>query len=174
MSYVELGHGLKRHRRLIGGIAAGGGVLSIALAFLIHPIYRSSTLIMVQSQRLPSSYVQSAISVDLNDRLRTLTPQIMSRSRLEQIIEKFNLYFQGNDPKDMERKVDLMRKAIEVQVKGEDTFRIYFKDRSPVVAQEVTEDLARLFIEENLRDRAQQAMTPVISDKSVLSAWAAL
>ncbi len=158
MSYVELGHGLKRHRRLIGGIAAGGGVLSIALAFLIHPIYRSSTLIMVQSQRLPSSYVQSAISVDLNDRLRTLTPQIMSRSRLEQIIEKFNLYFQGNDPKDMERKVDLMRKAIEVQVKGEDTFRIYFKDRSPVVAQEVTEDLARLFIEENLRDRAQQAM----------------
>ncbi|MFH1017334.1 MAG: XrtA system polysaccharide chain length determinant [Pseudomonadota bacterium] len=159
VSYINLFHRLKEHRRLILRIASGGAVLSIAVAFLIPRVYQSSTLIMVQSQKLPSSYVQSAISVDLGERLRTLTPQIMSRARLEQIIQKFDLYGAGNDPKEMERKVDSMRKAIDIQVKGEDTFRIYFKDRSPQVAQKVTEDLARLFIAENLRDRAQQALS---------------
>jgi polysaccharide biosynthesis transport protein len=158
-SYLQLGRKLKKQWRRVVGITLAGGILSAAIVFVIPPSYQSSTLIMVQSQRLPASYVQSAISVDLGERLRTLTPQIMSRARLEQIITKFGVYGIDSNPADVEEKVDLMRKAIEVQVKGEDTFRIYFKHRSPEMAQKVTQQLATLFIAENLRDRAEQALS---------------
>ncbi|MFH1263186.1 MAG: GNVR domain-containing protein [Pseudomonadota bacterium] len=156
-SYLEFAIALKKRTKLILWVALAGSVLTVLGATLMSPVYTSSTLILIQPQRLPSSYVQSAISVDLNDRLRTLTPQIMSRSRLEQIINKFDLYGPTQDPKQMESKVDRMRKSIKVQVKGEDTFRIYFSHRSPRVARETTQELAHLFIEDNLRDRANQA-----------------
>lgn len=157
--YLELSKRLKKRGKLILLICLAGICLSAVIAYLIPPIYRSSTLILVQQQRVPTSYVQSPISVDLGERLRTLTTQIMSRARLERIIGKFELYGPTKNPKDLERKVERMRQAINVQVKGEDTFRIYFGHRSPETAKRATEELAHLFIEENLRDRAQQAMS---------------
>lgn len=161
--YKELSQSFVRQRKILAITAATGTLLAVLVALIYPATYRSSTSILIQSQRVPSNYVHSPISVDLGERLGTLTPQIMSRTRLEQIIRKFNLYGEQpsvqSDPKTMEGRVDVMRKAINVQVKGEDTFRIYYEHRSPELSMLVTNELARLFIEENLRDREQQAVS---------------
>ena len=54
--------------------------------------YRSETLILVVPQRVPESYVRSTVTARIEDRLQTISQQIMSRTRLEQIVQDFNLY----------------------------------------------------------------------------------
>jgi polysaccharide chain length determinant protein (PEP-CTERM system associated) len=122
--------------------------------------YESDTLIQVVPQRVPESYVKSTVTARLEDRLQSLTQEIMSRTRLERIIEEFNLYPDLRAKGIMQDVVEGMRKDIKVNItKGAnrndavDAFTIAYTARDPQVAQKVTERLAGLFIEENLRDR---------------------
>src|SRR5258705_13670864 len=54
--------------------------------------YRSETVILVVPQRVPESYVRSIVTTGIEDRLRSISPQILGRTRLERIIQDLNLY----------------------------------------------------------------------------------
>jgi polysaccharide chain length determinant protein (PEP-CTERM system associated) len=120
--------------------------------------YRSETLIMVVPQRIPDSYVKSTITATVEDRLSSISDQIMSRSRLEKIITDFDLYKEARATGVMEDVVQKMRSDIKPTLVGKDSaFRISYVSKDPRVAQKVTERLASLYIEENLRDRTNLA-----------------
>ncbi|HEX7072302.1 MAG TPA: GNVR domain-containing protein, partial [Rhodothermales bacterium] len=91
------------------------------------------------------------------DRLPSIYDQILSRSRLERVIGDFDLYRDLRSHAVMEDVVHQMRNDIEVKLEGKESFRVTYASQSPTTAQRVTERLASLFIEENLRDRKQQA-----------------
>jgi polysaccharide chain length determinant protein (PEP-CTERM system associated) len=116
-------------------------------------LYHSETLILVVPQRVPESYVRSTITTRIEDRLQSIAQQILSRTRLERIIQDFNLYVPERRTAIMEDIVEQMRKEIEVQVVKGDAFRVGFTSTDARTAMRVTERLASLFIEENLRDR---------------------
>jgi len=115
--------------------------------------FRSDTLILVVPQRVPESYVKSTVTARIEDRLQSITQQILSRTRLERIIQDFNLYAEKRKTGIMEDIVERMRKDIEVQIVKGDAFRVSFIADDARTAMKVTERLASLFIEENLRDR---------------------
>jgi len=115
--------------------------------------YRSDTLILVVPQQVSESYVRSTTTGRIEDRLQAITQQILSRTRLERIIQDFNLYQQQRRTAIMEDVVEQMRGAIQVQVVKGDAFTVGFTSDDPRTAMRVTERLASLFIEENLRDR---------------------
>src|SRR5690606_11035031 len=71
--------------------------------------YRSSTTILVVPQRVPESYVRSTVTASVSERLQTISQQILSRTRLERIIEEFNLYENQRQTMIMEDVVQLMR-----------------------------------------------------------------
>jgi len=77
----------------------------------------------------------------------------MSRTRLERIIKDFKLYDTEQKTWPMEDIVEKMRRDIDLQVVRGDAFRISFQGDDPRTVMRVTERLASLFIEENLRDR---------------------
>jgi len=54
-------------------------------------VYKASTMILVESQRVPRDYVPSTITEDLQNRMRTISQQVNSRTNLENIIERFDL-----------------------------------------------------------------------------------
>jgi uncharacterized protein involved in exopolysaccharide biosynthesis len=116
-------------------------------------LYHSETLILVVPQRVPESYVRSTITTRIEDRLQSIAQQILSRTRLERVIQDFNLYVPERRTAIMEDIVEQMRKEIEVQVVKGDAFRVGFTSTDARTAMRVTERLASLFIEENLRDR---------------------
>src|SRR6185503_13850315 len=101
----------------------------------------------------PESYVRSTVTTRIEDRLQSITQQILSRTRLERIIQDFNLYPEARKTAIMEDIVDRMRGSINVQVVKGDAFRVSFTADEARTAMRVTERLASLFIEENLRDR---------------------
>jgi uncharacterized protein involved in exopolysaccharide biosynthesis len=120
--------------------------------------YRSETLIMVIPQRVPDNYVKPTVSMTVEDRLRSITEQILSRSNLERIIRDFDLYKEERATGIMEDVVQRMSGDIDVKLEGkESSFRVSYVNSDPKLAQKVTERLATLFIDESLRDRENLA-----------------
>jgi polysaccharide chain length determinant protein (PEP-CTERM system associated) len=120
--------------------------------------YRSETLIMVIPQRVPDSYVKSTVTTNVEDRLRSIGEQIQSRSRLERIIQDLDLYKDARQSRTLEAAVLQMREDIGLKLEGrESSFRLSYVSPDPKVAQKVTERLAALYIEENVRDRENVA-----------------
>ena len=115
--------------------------------------YRSETVILVVPQRVPESYVKSTVTARIEDRLQSITQQILSRTRLERIIQDFDLYAADRRTTVMEDVVDRMRSDIAVRVVKGDAFSLSYVGDNARTVMQVVERLASLFIEENLRDR---------------------
>lgn len=131
-------------------------------AWFIPPKYRSETVIIVEQQRIPEQYVVPNVASDLQQRLQSMTQQILSRTRLLGIIEALHLYGKPQKQSDPDLLVEAMRKDIKidlVQAPGRpwelSAFRISYSAGNPSLAQRVTRELSSLFIEENLRNRQQ-------------------
>jgi polysaccharide chain length determinant protein (PEP-CTERM system associated) len=129
--------------------------------------YQSDTLIQIVPQRVPDSYVKSTVTTDLDERLKSITQQIMSRTRLEEVITQLDLYADERKTVPMEDLVARLRDDIEVNVTpprkvggrlaDPDSFRLLFTYGDPQTAMRVTEQLASWFIAENSRLRGMQA-----------------
>lgn len=127
-------------------------------------IYKATTVILVQPQRVPESYVRATITDSVAGRLSTIGQEILSRTRLEKVIQEFNLYSEVRNKVPMEGIVEMMRNAVEVKVqttpqndRTQNSFSISFEGKDPKTVMMVTNELAALFIEENLRVRESQA-----------------
>ena len=134
-----------------------GTAIAVAIGYLLPPVYRSSTLILVERQKVPENYVKPTVTSTIEDRLKTISQQIMSRNNLEKIVEEFHLYRQERGTLSQEELFDRMRKNIEVKVMGKDAFTVAYSGSDPKTVMGVTNTLASLFIEENLKAREQQA-----------------
>lgn len=130
-----------------------GAVIGAGLAARTTPLYRSDARILVVPPRVPESYVRSSVTMNLRDRVQSISQQILSRTRLERIIQDFDLYKKERRTGVMEDIVDRMRKDIEVNVEDGGTFAVGFIGTDPRTVMKVTDRLSSLFIEENLRDR---------------------
>lgn len=128
-------------------------VAAVIGARFLPNLYRSETLIMVVPQRVPETYVKATVTSRIEDRLQTISQQILSRTHLEHIIKDFDLYAEQRQHAPMEDVVARMRREIEVEVVKGDSFRISYTSNTPIGAMKVTQRLATLFIDENLKDR---------------------
>jgi len=127
-------------------------------------VYKATTLILVQPQTVPESYVRPTNTDSVAGRLNTIGQEILSRTRLEKVIQEFNLYSEIRNNVPMEGIVEMMRKAVEVKVqtnprdeRTQNSFSISFEGKGPRTVMMVTNKLASLFIEENLKVRESQA-----------------
>ncbi len=132
-------------------------------AIRLPKIYEAKTLILVMPQRVPSNYVQSIVTADIDSRISTISEQILSRSNLEKIIEKYGLFsYPKNSGMFLEEMVGALRRRIEIKVsrgrRGSDSFSISFRGSHPKTVMEVTNRLAGSFIDENLKVREAQAV----------------
>ena len=132
-------------------------IAAIAYALYAPDIYRASTLILVEPQKVPSSYVKATVTEDIESQLRTITEQIMSRSYLEKIINEFDLYPEMRKKLPLQSVIERMRRCIDVRVRKGRVFTVSFEDQNPLIAMKVTNRLASLFIEGNLKVREERA-----------------
>jgi polysaccharide chain length determinant protein (PEP-CTERM system associated) len=131
--------------------------VSIIISFGVYKnlpkVYRSTTVILVQAQRVPESYVRPTLTDSVSERLNTISQEIFSRTRLERVIKGFNLYPSLLNKLHMEEIVDMMKTKIEVKVQRQNAFSISFEGTEPGTVMQVTNQLASMFIEENLKSR---------------------
>jgi uncharacterized protein involved in exopolysaccharide biosynthesis len=133
------------------------GLGAAAWARVQPDLYSSETVILVVPARVPENYVRSTVTARLEDRLQSINQQILSRTRLERIINDFDLYPEMRRTRFMEQVVEEMRRNIYPEIVKGDAFKISYVSLNPVQAMQVTQRLASLYIEENLKDREVQA-----------------
>ena len=136
--------------------------VGIGLSHILPPQYVSQTLVLIEQQKVPENYVKPVVTEDLGGRLASMKEQILSRSRLEPIITKFNLFAGSNNT--MDDRIDQTRKAIQITPilssqasHGMPGFFITFKAQDARIAQQVCGEITSLFVSENLNAREQSA-----------------
>lgn len=162
---------LKRRIGLIIGCALALLVVAVAVTFIIPPQYQSQTLILIEQPKVPEDYVKPVVTQDLGQRLASMREQILSRSRLEPIIKRYNLF-----PKTsltMDDRVKLTQKDIGIraipsgQSAGMPGFFITFKTRDAHLAQQVCGEISSLFVTEtqNAREETAQGTTDFLKQQ---------
>ena len=154
---------LKRRRVLILSCIVVFPIIGALLTLVLPPKYMSQTLVLIEEQKVPDEYVKPVIGTDLDSRLSSMKEQILSRSRIQPIIEKYNLY--GGGHVTMDDRVDQTRKAIDIKPirsaitnnKGLPGFFITFTAADAHTAQLVCGEITSLFLNENLRSREASA-----------------
>jgi polysaccharide chain length determinant protein (PEP-CTERM system associated) len=128
--------------------------------------YTSQTMVLVEQPSVPTKYVEPVVTEDLNHRLATMQEQILSRTRLEPIIEKLNLYSSDRDHVHVDDLVERLRGSVTIkpveamqgtgphQLPG---FYIAATFDNPLVAQQVCTEITSMFLEQNARQTEQQA-----------------
>jgi polysaccharide biosynthesis transport protein len=155
--------GLVRRRHLHFLIPLFFGWLVVwGASWILPPRYLSSTLILVEQPSMPKDYVTPNINDDLQERMQSITQQILSRTRLLHIIDQDDLYASDHARRSPDQKVDLMRKDIVIELVRDErnritAFNVSYSSRSPQMAQQVTSELTNLFINENLEVQQQQS-----------------
>ncbi len=124
--------------------------------------YQSSTLILVEQPTMPKDYVTPNINDDLQQRMQSITQQILSRTNLLHIIDQYHLYTREHAEPTPDDKLAAMRKDIAIELvrdaRGQITaFNVSYMSRDPHMAQVVTGELTNLFINENLEVRQRQS-----------------
>ena len=139
-----------------------GWVVVWAASWVLPSRYRSSTLILVEQPTMPKDYVTPNVNDDLQDRLRSITQQILSRTRLLHIIDQLHLYADSHGQVSPDDQVERMRKDISIELVRDgdgrvSAFNVSYLSQNPHIAQAVTSELTNLFISENLEVRQQQS-----------------
>jgi polysaccharide chain length determinant protein (PEP-CTERM system associated) len=145
---------LNRRKGLIVSVFIVVSSLAGYLATVLPNVYQSSALIRVTPQRVPTSFVASTVTIDLNERMQSITQEIMSRTQLEKIVQEFNLYLKVVA---LEDRINALRKSVKIESRRNNIFQLSFESEDPEKAKHVTSRLGSLFIEQNLNAREQQA-----------------
>lgn len=145
----------------IGMVTLAITLIAIVVIALVPDRYRATTTILVDPQKIPDRYVASTVTADPAERLNTLTQQVLSASRLGEIIDTLNLYPELKQ-RSRDEVIEHMRGQITLQVKqgpsqGLSSFTISYESSSAKLAATVTNQLAASFIDWNLKNRAQLA-----------------
>jgi|SRR5690348_1070458 len=149
------------------------------IGWMIPATYVSQAEIIVEQQQVPTDFVTPNVQTTADQQLQTMTQQILSRTRLQSIIDQYHLYshqnpivalFESSD------HVQQMRKDIQidlVQTPGKEqqltAFKISYGARSPEVASAIVSQLANFFINQNMitqQERSQSTTTFLASQLS--------
>ena len=156
-----LGMVKRRHFHFLIPLFIGWAVVWAA-SWVLPSRYESTTLILVEQPTMPKDYVTPNVVDDLQERMQSITQQILSRTRLLHIIDQFNLYAGEHAQRSPDQKVELMRKDITIDLVRDaqnriTAFNVSYSSHSPQLAQQITGELTNLFINENLEVRQQQS-----------------
>jgi len=130
--------------------------VTAAVAWVVNRlpnVYESTTLIVVKPATLPNTMIPTVAEDTLTRQLSSITQVVSSRSSLEPLVNKYELYKRERDRGEpMESIIDMMRRDIKVQVNTSrnditDGFDIKYRYRDPRTTQAVTAELASKYID---------------------------
>ena len=126
-------------------------------------VYHATATIQVERQQVPEAFVQSTVTSEVKSRLQTITQQILSPDRLQDLIHRFDLYPDLRQQMPLDRVITRMQQDIQLEQqsgsprRGATTtaFTIGYHGGEPQKVAQVTNMLASFYIEENVKVREQ-------------------
>ena len=138
----------------------------VAMILALPDLYESTALVLVDRQQVPEAFVRPTVTSELEIRLHTISQEILSRSRLEALINRMGLYPDLKTRTSSDEAISRMRRDIRLELKSAETgtgraattsFALSYRGADPQTVAIVTNTLASFYIEENLKARERQA-----------------
>jgi polysaccharide biosynthesis transport protein len=128
-------------------------------------IYESQSLLTVKAAVISNKVVSSLSDEDLTQRINTMNNIVLSRSSLEPMIAKYKLYdFEKSQGMPMELIIEKMKGKIKVETAPSidekvNAFTIRYQDKDPRSTQQVTAELASMYVNTQIDESFKQADT---------------
>ncbi len=158
---------VRRRWWLVPACAVGCSVLGTLVATQVPKKYTSQTLVLVAKPTVPTDIVKPVVTEDLNQRLASMKQQILSRTRLEPVLDKFDIYREDRRKVHVEDLIERLRAAIEIsplepmagtQDRTMAGFNVSVSFNNPQMAQQICTEITSMFMEQNARALEQQAV----------------
>jgi succinoglycan biosynthesis transport protein ExoP len=154
-------------RRKMVAALAFATVLASALSFAryLPDLFDASAVVLVERQ-LPETYVKTAVSDELESRLHVIKQEVLSRTRLTELVQRFDLYPELRARNDMEAVLEQMRHDIRItptgpeQVNGRTrtvAFDLTYAGTDRQSVAEVTNAIASFYVDQNNQMRSDEA-----------------
>jgi succinoglycan biosynthesis transport protein ExoP len=161
---------LRRRRGAILLTAGGLFIVSVLIAFMLPPVYRSTATILIEEQEIPPDLVRSTITTYAWQRIQTISQRVMTRNNLMGLINKYDLYSDKRSNQTTEETIERMQKAIKLDPISADVidprtgrpmpamiaFTLAYDGEGAEVTQKVANELTTLYLNENLRSRDEK------------------
>lgn len=157
---------LLRKKWLLLLTAVLGGAVGLLLSVVIPPQYTSHTMVLVEEPVVADSYVKPVVNEDVSQRLASMQGQILSRTRLQDLIEQFNPYKKDMGKVPMEVMIERLKKSIKVaplnpmpgtmsrELPG---FTVDVTLGDAHLAQQICNEISSMFRNQNIHQRQKQA-----------------
>jgi polysaccharide chain length determinant protein (PEP-CTERM system associated) len=152
---------------VVPACAIGCGGLALVVAMQLPKKYTSQTLVLVARPTVSEKYVDPISTQDPNQRLASMKQQILSRTRLEPVLEKFDLYHEDRKKVHAEDLLERLQSAIEIspleampgtQDRNLSGFKVGVTFENPQTAQQICTEITSMFMEQNARALEQGAV----------------
>lgn len=161
---------LRRRGPQIAAVIAILFGIAVVVAVALPPVYKSTATILIEQQEIPPDLVRSTISSYADQRIQSISQQVMTRANLTRIVEKYDLYRDLRATKATEAvlerlsrdiRLDILKADVVDQRSGAKTsatiaFNLSYSGETPERAQQVASELVTLFLSENLKGREQK------------------
>ncbi len=155
-------------RRKWVGIAAFSAVLAGAIAMVVSlpNLYRASATVLVERPQVSEAFVRTSVTAELETRIQTIHRQVMSRTRLTEVINRLGLYADLRGVVPMDTLVDRLRREAQLSLQGVEqstgrtetiAFTLSYSGRDPELVARVANTLAAIYVEGNTQSRERQA-----------------
>jgi uncharacterized protein involved in exopolysaccharide biosynthesis len=164
---------LSKHRKLL--ILSFPLILfpMIIIAFVLPDVFRSSAIVLIENPRVPPNLVPSTVTSFADQRIQTMTQEATSRTRILNLVSKFDLLPEKRNKLTTEDLVERVRKRItmtpiDAEIKKATeikpilltiAFQLSYDDEDPKKSQKVTNELVSYYMEKNIEDRDKHAKT---------------
>ena len=168
---------LKKYWWVLPLTVMGGAALALGATLVLPKRFTSQTIVLVDQPTVSPELVKPVITEQTNQRLASMQEQILSRSRLQPIIEKFGLYPAQRGTLHMEELVARLRSAIDVTplepMQGSPNrqfpgFHVNVSFDDPQTAQRICSEVTTMFLQESAKyTETQGTLTTEFLDKQL-------
>ena len=154
-------------RRAVLAFAVFAAILVSAVAFALYlpDLFQARAVVLVERQ-LPETVVRPVVSGELESRLHVIKQEILSRARLTELIERFDLYPELRARGEMEKALEQVGRDIQVELSGPEqvtgrnktvAFNLSFIGNRRETVADVTNAIADFYVAQNDQMRHQDA-----------------
>jgi len=162
---------IRRHKKLVIFPALLLILVTTAVTLLLPATYKSSGMILIESQEIPSDLVRSTVTSYADQRIAVIKQKLMTTAKIMPIIKKYNLYVDEQKKSPPSVLVEIFRENTFVEMveanvtdprsgrtrRASIAFNVSFMDQNPQLAQKVANELVTEFLNENVKVRTARA-----------------
>jgi uncharacterized protein involved in exopolysaccharide biosynthesis len=163
----DIGTFFKKRKKILILTFLGLFLIGFIVSIALPPIYVSEAMIRIEDQQIPEDYVQPSINDYAEERIEKISHQVMSRDKLLEIMDKFDLYPEEKSKKSPTELAKKMRQEIGIETMAAEfdnknlgrnmavtfAFKLSYQGGDPDKVYKVTSTISELFLEEDYKTR---------------------